>query len=308
MESVRQFLLQYKSIPRKKLQYDWHNNVHDNVEYSLKVMEFIEKNMEMLEESVESYLKMGRSSSYFLKDWLQYGMNVLSAHLRGHKDKLPDDVAETWKLFFDEDFPTFEGLTISFQATKRLVKERNDMCSLYNCDDKDILEIHANKKCDCWYMCSLCEEQEYAWKKIIEKRFSFSNNIFMDKSSQDAFIEKWVLKHSINDIHKWPPTKVYYEASHYQSRYMLNEKKEIHDFAEMCALIKKDRKKYKEIQGQTPIQCYESMSHDIQQFFNSIQVSDSDFTIFMKLWNQLELVPIWLAYDKARCKEILEML
>ena len=75
----------------------------------------------------------------------------------------------------------------------------------------------------------------------------------------------------------------------------------------MCAFIKEDRKRYT-VQGKTPIQCYETMPHDIQWVFNSININDSDFTIFMKLWPKIELIPIWMAYDKPRCKEILQML
>ena len=39
-----------------------------------------------------------------------------------------------------------------------------------------------------------------------------------------------------------------------------------------------------------------------------ISATDSDLTIFMKLWSKMDMIPLWIAYDKARCKEILKML
>jgi hypothetical protein len=306
MEFIRQFIQQYKSIPRKKSSTFWCNNVHDNVEYSLKVMDFIQKNIGKLEESLEIYLKKEINTSYFLRDWLQYGIKLVAAHVDVCYISLPPDTEEIWYMFFDVDHPTFEGYDICLQHAQKWVKERNEMYSMFKCDDKDILAIHENKKCDCWYMCSLCEEQEMRWKKMVDQRFVPPMNIFLNKEIQSAFVEAWLAKHSVNAIKKWPPTKVYYQRTSLQHRYY-SAKQPITDFAEMCAIIKEDRKRYKE-GGKTPIQCYENMPHDIQDLFHSIQINDSDFTIFMKLWSKLELVPIWLGYDKPRCKEILKML
>ena len=75
----------------------------------------------------------------------------------------------------------------------------------------------------------------------------------------------------------------------------------------MCLYVKDSRKKYKQ-GGKTPLQCYDELCRDLTFLFWGLRVTDSDLTLFMKLWNQLEIVPIWIRYDRRRCREILAML
>ena len=152
------------------------------------------------------------------------------------------------------------------------------------------------------YMCSYCEEMESQWKKKVHDMFSSPNHILLRPSLQAEFIEKWLLSHSTYSAYKWPPNKVYYEGDPYRPYHKVS----ITDFAEMCAYIKKDREKYKQ-GGKTPLQCHDELSRDLQALFNYIQPTQSDIAIFINLWNKIDLVPLWINYDRARCKEILDM-
>ena len=53
---------------------------------------------------------------------------------------------------------------------------------------------------------------------------------------------------------------------------------------------------------------YDELGRDILSTFHYISANDSDVAIFMKLWSKIDMIPLWIAYDKARCKEILKML
>ena len=151
-------------------------------------------------------------------------------------------------------------------------------------------------------MCSYCEEMEMAWSKIVRNRYANPKNIFLHKNIQSEFVEKWCSTVH-DDSFKWPPTKVYYQGS------LISGYKNvcITDYADMCAYVKETRKKYKQ-GGKTPLQCSDELGRDILSTFHFISIHDSDLTIFMKLWSKIDMIPLWIAYDKARCKEILKML
>ena len=151
------------------------------------------------------------------------------------------------------------------------------------------------------YMCSFCEEMEERWAKKVKQLYSSPNNIFLHKELQMPFLEKWIKQHPTYSEFQWPPNKIYFQG------YDVREHKRITDFAEMCEYVKERRKNYKK-GGKTPLQCYHELCYDILGLFNYIDNTESDITIFMKLWNQIEIVPLWIRYEKARCKEILKML
>lgn len=307
MEKIREFIKEYQIIQRSKKSHHWHTNVYENINHELKCMEFVEKNIEMLENSLETYLKESTTKETFLREWLLYGIQQVNTYLHSSNQLLPSDIKEVWPIFFADDAePFFEGYEISYYNTREIQDNMKNMLSIDNCTDEDILAIHKDKRCDCMYMCSYCDEMERVWEKRVRQMYDYSSNIFLCSKQQSEFVEKWLAANKTYSGYKWPPAKVYYD-SYYQHGLVGYKKTVITDFAEMCAYIKETRKKYKE-GGKTPIQCHDELCRDIQGVFNYIQPQHSDLMIFMKLWSKLELIPIWLMYDKARCKEILKML
>lgn len=308
MEKIREFIKSCQTLQRNKKWYHWHTNVYENIQHDLTIIDMVEKNVDMIEQALSQYLDEKRydpnKTKSFIKEWLQYGIQLLSKEFvpYSHEMEFPPDVKEVWSLFFDDTI--FEGYDISYQKTKDLMKMIREKSSISLCDDEDILAIHKDKKCNCMYMCSYCEEMEVAWHKKVRSMYATPKNIFLHKNVQSEFVEKWCS--TVNTFHfKWPPTKVYYQGSQYHVNGYKNVC--ITDYVDMCAYVKETRKKYKQ-GGKTPLQCCDELCRDIQSTFNYISANDSDVTVFMKLWSKMEMIPLWIAYDKARCNEILKML
>jgi hypothetical protein len=299
MEIIRDFIKKYKAIQQNK-RFNLYTNVYQNITHELKCMDFIENNLEMIETALEAYVVTCTTKENFLKEWLVYGIDLISKYLNDPYLLVTDEIKKLWPIFFEEPF--FEGYDISYYNTRETQDEIKSMRSINRCTDEEILAIHIGKACDCMYICTYCDEMEHAWEKKVKQMYGSSTNIFLHPKLQSEFVKKWLLANQTYSDYVWPPKKVYYERNDYHSK-----DKPITDFAEVCAKIKENRKKYKE-GGKTPLQCYDNLSWDIQGLFNTLQPAQSDFTIFMKLWNKIEMVPIWLRYDKARCMEILEML
>jgi hypothetical protein len=302
MEKIREFIKSCQTLHWSKKSYHWHTNVYENVQHALRGIEIVEKNVEMVEQALIEYLEKNQNKTTFIKEWLLYGIQLLSTEFvpYSHGVEFPPDVKEVWPLFFDDTI--FEGYDISYPKTKDLMKMIREKSSISLCDDADILAIHKDKKCNCMYMCSYCEEMEVAWHKKVRSMYATPKNIFLHKNIQSEFVEKWCSSNRDYPF-KWPPTKVYYQGS------LMSSYKNvcITDYADMCAYVKETRKKYKE-GGKTPLQCCDELCHDILSTFHYISANDSDLTIFMKLWSKIDMIPLWIAYDKARCKEILKML
>jgi hypothetical protein len=297
METIREIIQGYHTINKSRKNSYWYTNVYENIQHYLTIIDYVEKHIEPLENALTTYIE---SKPNILQQWIQYGLQDMTKHLtmRDCSYLLPD-MKEHWPLFFKED--TFEEYEISYEKALETIKIIQTKGYVYNCDDPDILAIHKNKPCDCMYMCSLCEEIGELWYKKIEKMYSRPMNIFLHKEHQAPFLEKWLTQHPTYSEFQWPPTKIYFQ------RYETWECKRITDFAEMCEYVKERRKNYKK-GGKTPLQCYHELCYDIQGLFNYIDSTESDITIFMKLWNQIEIVPLWIRYEKQRCKEILKML
>jgi hypothetical protein len=298
MEKIRELITSCQTVHSSKKSFHWHTNVYENVQHAIRGIEIVEKNVEMVERTLTEYLEKNKNNT-FLKEWLQYGIQLLSTEFvpYSHGVEFPPDVKEVWPLFFDDT--TLEDYDISYPKTKDLMKMIREKSSISLCDDEDILAIHKGKKCNCMYMCSYCEEMEVAWHKKVRSMYATPKNIFLHKNVQSEFVEKWCSSNRDYSF-KWPPTKVYYQVSGYKNVC-------ITDYADMCAHVKETRKKYKE-GGKTPLQCCDELCRDILSTFHYISINDSDLTIFMKLWSKIDMIPLWIAYDKARCNEILKML
>ena len=301
METIRHIIQGYHTIKKSRKTTAWYTNVYESIQHYLAMIDYVEKHVEPLEKALTTYLE---SKPDILQEWIQYGISHMTRYMCMNMNinkwnvMLPD-MKKRWPLFFQEE--SFEGYEISFEKTLQVIENIRTKSNIQFCDDPDILAIHANKKCNCMYMCSLCEEMDEQWAKKVKQMYSSPTNIFLHKEQQLPFLKKWCSAHPTYAEFQWPPQRVYFED------YDRWDYRHITDFAEMCQYVKEKRKKYKE-GGKTPVQCHDELCYDIQGLFNYMNSTDSDMTIFMKLWNQIEIVPIWIRYEKERCKEILKML
>jgi hypothetical protein len=304
MEKIRDIAKQYQLIQKNKKSHAWYTNVYENIKHTLLCIDFVEKHHETAEAVVEAYAANAQKSPAFLREWLLYGLQHITQCLHSPYLNMIPDAKELWPMFFEQT--TFEHYDISYYSAQDTLNKMNDKLQMHHCKDENILAIHKGKQCDCMYMCSYCDEMELRWKKKVHDMFSSPHHILLRPALQATFVEKWLVVNKTYSAYKWPPTKVYYDSC-YDYGLIGHNKTVITDFADMCAHVKETRKKYKQ-GGKTPLQCHDELSYDLQALFNYIQPAQSDISIFIKLWNKIDLVPLWINYDKARCKEILNML
>ena len=301
MEKIREIANKYQIIQKNKKSYGWYTNVYENIKHMMACMDFVENHLETVETVLETYAAHATQNPAFLREWLLYGLQHITQCVHSPYIPMIPDAKEVWPMFFEET--TFEHYDMSFYSAQDTLNKMKAKLHVQHCDDEEILAIHKGKRCDCMYMCSFCEEMESQWKKKVHDMFSSPNHILLRPSLQAEFVEKWLAAHPTYSAYKWPPTKVYFQGEQYRPYY----KNPITDFADICMYIKQDRERYKQ-GGKTPLQCHDELSWDLQSLFSSIYPKQSDIAIFINMWNKVDLVPLWINYDRARCKEILEML
>lgn len=303
MEKVRGILQMYHALRTSRSVAPWsygYTNVYENIQHDLMLMDVLEKQVEPLEAALLEYVTSLPPG--FLQEWLEYGMNDLRHRI---EEEPCESMKANWPIFFGDE--EWEGYEISYEKTRKTVETIRNACNTYQYDDPDIVAIHEGKECDCFYMCSYCEQMERAWKKKMTDMHTHPKNVFLHASHQAPFLKAWLAAHIA--VHptelgiSWPPMKLY----HRPSRYDVSRSVCITDYAEMCVYVKKTREKYKQ-GGKTPLQCYEEMCRDLQCLFGRLRGTESDLVLFMTLWNHLDMVPLWIRYDRRRCREILEML
>ena len=304
MEHIRSIIKEYHALRTTRTVSHWYTNVYENIQHDLAMMNYLEKQVESLETALASYIVSPPPS--FLQEWLTYGIDYLRRSM--YDDHLCADIRLNWPLFF-EGPETFDIYEISYEKTQKTIAILRKNSHIHECNDPAILAIHENKECDCYYMCTYCEKMERAWKKKVMQTYAHPMNIFLYKEHQETFLKKWLAAYPTYSSFVWPPKKIYYEGYLPRNSSNDNHNQYIHitDFADMCAYVKETRKKYKK-GGHTPIQCYEELCDDLKRLFHVLRVTDSDITLFMALWNHIDIVPLWIQYEKRRCQDILKML
>lgn len=299
MEKIRAILQGYHALRTSSTMCPYRpTNVYENIQHDLRLMNYLEKHMESFEAALAEYI--ASPSPTFLYEWIEYGISTLCRLL--YDDDLYADMKKYWPLFF-EGPDLYEGYEISYENTRKTIELLRKESPISKCDDPVILAIHTNIPCDCVYMCSYCEQMETAWKQKVMQRYTHPMNIFLYKEHRVPFLRVWIAAHPTYSSCLWPPTKIYHQTPRYGSQPSVW----ITDFAEMCAYVKEARKKYKQ-GGKTPIQCYDELCHDLQSLFYRLRVTDSDMILFIALWNHMDMIPLWIRYEKGRCHEILKML
>jgi hypothetical protein len=307
MDRVREIIVEcQEAIKTPPNNTPYFINVVENIDRQLKLFSIIENNFDILQDAKEEYIKQSKTpSATFLRDWLEYGIKIITTYFdkaltcNEYPNTLPPDVKEQWPLFFEETNCTYE---ISFYKTKERIDRVLSEGNIKNCTDEEILAIHKDKDCDCPYICSICHTMETQWYKKVKSYYISQNNIFINTSLHSEFIQSWILENPTYNTFKFPPTKLYFIDISYREK-----DRYITDFAEAYSKIKKDREIYN-VQGKTPKQCYDDLCNTISYYVSQIKKSDSDFSIFMFLWNKLDIIPIIIEEDKKRCLEIKEML
>lgn len=289
-------------------------NVAKNMQRQLELFRYLNEQLDVLKQCVNEYVeKKGGDDKTFLTEWLKYGMNMLSEQVdtlleyRYRSDILPPDMNEVWSPFYSHS--SFNHYMISFPQTMEIVSLIHKKDKISECDDEEILSIHANKPCmdDQYEGCYLCEDIERKWHKKLINSYRHTNNLFINPNLQTSFLTEWIDANPTFTDFKFPPTKCYEIDWLYKPYY---KKSIITDYSQALVSAVESRAHYLKT-GKTPLECLQSytIQQTIESSISRIKLDKAtDFELFMYLWNHLDLYHVYIQLDSDRCNEILEML
>lgn len=277
-----------------------HSPHYNNCVYAIKsadeFLSYAESVIPQLREWVFEYLDNNRQYC-----WLKYGIDTICNYIANPRESpLPADIDKTWALFFDKPSPVPNKYDISFESALALDKYFNRKRTMSMCDDKSILEIHKDKECcnNGWY-CDYCEDMSYAWEKKVEKERTSSDNIFLNPTLREEFIQEYMHTHN-NTAVDWEPPGNY---GYYYKDNLTYNKCKITCIAEYYKAITEERQRYLQ-KGLTPIQY---LHHFVQQITNSgtgysilyrYNMHKSDYEIFVILWTLIDIIYFMIDADR----------
>jgi hypothetical protein len=322
MNKAREIIRECQRIIRSDHSYNRYSyycvNVAKNIQRQLELFTYLNGQLDVLKQCVNEYVEKKGSDDYktFLKEWLQYGLTLLTDRIEyqfnsfrfyiDYSISLPPDVQDIWPLFY-KDYP-FNKYIISYPKTLETVELIRKKDTIANCEDKDIRNIHENKECIDIDMfgCMLCEDVEHRWHNTLINSYRKSKYLFINPQLNASFVNDWVEENPTYNEFKFPPTKCYdinWASTSCHSKIVTDYK---------IALINavESRSHYMR-SGKTPLECLESytVQQTIESSLSRIKLDKAtDFELFMYLWNHLDLYHIYIKLDSERCKEMLEML
>lgn len=319
MNKAREIIRDCQRIIHSDHSYNRHSyycvNVVKNIERQLELFTYLNGQLDALKQCVNEYVEKKGSDDYktFLKEWLQYGMNILTTQVdtllnyRYSSILIMPDMNEVYPLFFNNSL--FNKSIISYPKTLEMVHLFHKKDTIANCEDKDIRSIHENKECVDYDMfgCMLCEDVEHRWHNTLINSYRKSQYLFINPQLNASFVNDWIEENPTYNDFKFPPTKCYGTDWIYRPYYSGNI---ITDYHQALINAVESRSHYL-TSGKTPLECLESytIQQTIESSLSRIKLDKAtDFEIFMYLWNHLDLYHVYIKLDSERCKEILEML
>lgn len=320
MNKVREIIRDCQRIIHSDHSYNRHSyycvNVAKNIQRQLELFRYLNEQLDVLKQCLNEYVERKGSDDYksFLREWLKYGVNVLTEHVdtrlkyNYRSDILPPDMKEVWSPFYGDS--SFANYILSFPQTMEIVSLTHKKDKISECDDEKILSIHANKQCmedELLGGCFLCESMEYSWHDKLINSYRHTNYLFMNPDLHTSFINEWVEANPTFTDFKFPPTKCYEIDWYYKPYYT---KKIITDYNNALLYAVESRSHYLQT-GKTPLECLQSytIQQTIESSLSRIKLDKAtDFELFMYLWNHLDLYHVYIQLDSDRCNEILDML
>ena len=281
----------------------YHNNVIEAIGRTRLLGKHIQQNLDEIQQWLSSYLNNNRAEIY-LRYWLETGNEYLLHYLDNKQDHhhIHSRIHE-WASFFDDS--TFLTYDISFANAKEIVKNAVNRMDPNLCNDPLILDIHKGRDCvsNGWF-CDYCEDLEHSWKNKLVEQAKQTNNVFLNKSLHDEFVNS-VLNSPIVSLipNTWTFPKIY------NGLYSFSEKP-LETMEDMIQKARETRNVY-EKQGQTPFQACTDFISTVFSYSSGFSIQQSQMTkewkIFRYFMNKMDVVLYVLPIDLAQCREIEDM-
>ncbi len=251
-----------------------------------------------------------------LRGWLTYGIKNTTETRR------PINFENYWKLFFRKngaqpDIVTLDSIDfdVSYRSYLKLIDDMKQEKDFSNCTIPDILDIHKDILCDDGIYCSLCEDQEERWRVFVSKKYKSMNNIFINRTLGELFIEKWldaVLQLSDTEQEQinftWPPVRSYsiHKFLHDGKQYDYNEY--------LSELIKERDKRYYGYSFRPKVEfefindlSLSLVDYSISQIYPLKNTKNQYNEIYLVLSHILSYVSYALYIDRKRCNELIDI-
>lgn len=244
--------------------------------------EYIYNNIDILKEWWNEYLKENRNELF-----IRFSLKYISDRLLKGIDwrcystsAIKPEIIEQWAQIFPISH---------YEEAKEIVKTTLSKKDEKFCDDPEILKIHEGKEHYGYnWGCYYCDEVQDKWENKLYDSIKNSNNIFLNRTLQEDFIQK--NKTSI-DIGEWIPIRVcdYYDSV-----------EEYHD------LNKNTREELNKLSGKTQYQMSEKYFKEcLYEWRVSYKIKfDTPFNLFYTLWPFLENILYYVEKDLEFMKKI----
>lgn len=204
-------ILRQTSVPSDVNYY----NSHYNLELMIELCNHIKSVLPTIYDWSFSYLSAHRKSAW-IRSMLACGQYFVKRALWNQTldGQPPPQFLDDWNAMFYGRAEVFT-CDIDFRVAYDIVVSAISHMDYEYCDDPNILEIHKEKPCTgdgCF--CDLCETAADAWVKKIREDVGAINNIFLNPSLTDAFINTFMNASEFVVPNDWVPI---YGANYYFS-------------------------------------------------------------------------------------------
>lgn len=307
MEETKQILLEWK---KKFTQIDdfntlngpYRTNVIKAIENIHTLATLVKASQEKIKQNCKTYIEQNRKR-LFLQYWLSTARKYLYNHLYNHgrlyeSTTIHPNFEYEWLKAVQQE--TMDRYDASYENAKKLVF---NAINEFGSPSQEELDKHKDIACDTddWFGCWLCEKIEANWKKQLQDQVRNSNNIFVNKSLQEEFINYMLSENRFQISDEWVPPDIYGYDYKLGEIILTEGHYYIHNEIQRKGAFNENK---------TAVQNMKNLLEIINSSWNLYYERDletkSEFKIFIYIWSFIDVFPYIIDLDLALCKKIEE--
>lgn len=316
-----------------------HVSIQRSAEQCIALYDQVSATIPLLREACLSFFQEWSPSTHPV-EWIAYGLqkhaDYVTCILTDHWDyaSLPHHAAELWPMFYEPAEPSLVQASATtahpspfrasvsaaeprlvqasataahpslFRASVSAAEQGHRLRRIHRTayDDKDVRRIHEGKECDDPWICSWCEEEARAWRRLVEERYRSLPMLFLNPRMRAQYL--MALRDDPPVLHlPWPPPPSYTVHTDRWGRTLRTG-----DYALLCTDVI-DRHGPARSDGQTAVQRWERRSGTVDAWIRDVSrptVSDLDLVFY--LWNTLDAIQLMCRLGRLECEEIVDAL
>ena len=307
MEETKQILIQWKKQYTQiddfnTLNGPYRTNVVKAIQNIHELATVVKVNQETIRQNCKTYIQENRKR-LFLQFWLSAGRKYLYNHLYNHGRLYesntfhPNFEYEWFKAVQQESMDKYDT---SYENAKKLVFSA---IREFNSPSQEELDKHKDKPCDTddWFGCWLCERIEDSWKKQLQAQVRNSNNIFVNKTIQEEFINYMLLENRFQISDEWIPPDIYGYDFKLREIILTEGHYYIHNEMQRTRVFNENKTAVQNMKN-----LLEIINSSWNLYYEQSLDKKTDFKIFIFIWSFIDVFPYIIDLDLALCRKIEE--